>query len=103
MHASAARSSCCFAEKIEECLGRPRQHDFHAPRTIDLDILYYDNLHFALPSLTLPHPRIQDRPFVLCPLADIRPSLVLPGWERTIAKHLGTFPAATLPQPVGAF
>ncbi|MEI8292364.1 MAG: 2-amino-4-hydroxy-6-hydroxymethyldihydropteridine diphosphokinase [bacterium] len=90
-------------QSIEQKLGRPHQHAFHAPRTIDLDILYYDNLHFTLPELTLPHPRIQDRPFVLCPLADICPDRILPGWETSIAARLASFPAAELPHAMAVF
>lgn len=88
---------------IERTLGRPSDHAFHAPRTIDLDILYYDNLHFTLPELTLPHPRIRERAFVLCPLADISPDRILPGWEKSIAEHLAGFESASLPQPVAVF
>ena len=90
-------------QRIEQALGRPREHAFHAPRTIDLDILYYDNLHFILPELTLPHPRISERAFVLCPLADICPYRILPGWGKSIAACLAEFPAESLPQAVADF
>jgi len=90
-------------QSIEQTLGRPREHAFHAPRTIDLDILYYDNLHFTLPELTLPHPRISERPFVLCPLADICPERMLPGWGKSIVARLTEFPAESLPQAVADF
>ena len=90
-------------QRIEQALGRPREHAFHAPRTIDLDILYYDNLHFILPELTLPHPRISERAFVLCPLADICPDRILPGWGKSIAARLAEFPAESLPQAVADF
>ena len=90
-------------QSIEQTLGRPRDHAFHAPRTIDLDILYYDNLHFTLPELTLPHPRISERPFVLCPLADICPERILPGWEKSIAERLAEFSAGDLPKAVACF
>jgi len=90
-------------QSIEQTLGRPREHAFHGPRTIDLDILYYDNLHFTLPELTLPHPRISERPFVLCPLADICPERMLPGWGKFIAARLAEFPAESLPQAVADF
>jgi 2-amino-4-hydroxy-6-hydroxymethyldihydropteridine diphosphokinase len=90
-------------QSIEQTLGRPRDHAFHAPRTIDLDILYYDNLHFTLPELTLPHPRISERPFVLCPLADICPDRILPGWKNSIAARLAEFPHELLPQAVSDF
>jgi 2-amino-4-hydroxy-6-hydroxymethyldihydropteridine diphosphokinase len=90
-------------QSIEQTLGRPREHAFHAPRTIDLDILYYDNLHFTLPELTLPHPRISERPFVLCPLADICPDRILTGGGKSIAARLAEFPAESLPQAVADF
>ena len=48
------------------------------PRTIDLDILLYDNLEQDTARLTIPHPRMHERAFVLLPLADINPDLVLP-------------------------
>jgi 2-amino-4-hydroxy-6-hydroxymethyldihydropteridine diphosphokinase len=88
---------------IEQNLGRPREHAFHAPRTIDLDILYYDNLHFTLPELALPHPRISERAFVLCPLADICSDRILPGWAKSIAARLAEFPADSLPHAVADF
>ncbi|HSP42872.1 MAG TPA: 2-amino-4-hydroxy-6-hydroxymethyldihydropteridine diphosphokinase [Luteolibacter sp.] len=64
---------------IEEQLGRTRGAERNAPRTIDLDLLYCGELQTADTDLTLPHPRIAERRFVLQPLADIRPRLVLPG------------------------
>ncbi|MFM8716687.1 MAG: 2-amino-4-hydroxy-6-hydroxymethyldihydropteridine diphosphokinase [Spartobacteria bacterium] len=90
-------------QRIEQALGRPREHAFHAPRTIDLDILYYDNLHFTLPELTLPHPRISERAFVLCPLADICPDRILPGWKKSIAARLCELPPESLPKAVASF
>lgn len=90
-------------QQIEQILGRPSSHAHHAPRTIDLDILYYDNLHFTLPELTLPHPRIHERPFVLCPLGDIRPDLILPGWDKTIAELVSTLESREIPQAAGHF
>jgi 2-amino-4-hydroxy-6-hydroxymethyldihydropteridine diphosphokinase len=90
-------------QRIEQTLGRPRDHAFHAPRTIDLDILYYDNLYFTLPELTLPHPRISERAFVVSPLADICPERILPGWEKSIAQRLAEFSAGDLPKAVAGF
>ena len=80
-------------QRIEIALGRPRNHGFHAPRTIDLDLLYIDQLAFSLPDLTLPHPRIAERLFVLCPLNDICPDRILPGWTDNIRAHLAAFPS----------
>jgi 2-amino-4-hydroxy-6-hydroxymethyldihydropteridine diphosphokinase len=90
-------------QRIEQNLGRPREHGFHAPRTIDLDILYYDNLHFNLPQLTLPHPRIAERPFVLAPLVDLCPDRVLPGWSMTIGQRFQEIPSQTIPKSVAVF
>ncbi len=65
--------------EIETVLGRPNNHPRNSPRTIDLDLLYCDGLTQADANLTLPHPRIAERAFVLFPLADVRPRMILPG------------------------
>lgn len=75
-------------QDIEKELGRPAEHARNAPRPIDLDLLYCDNLTLATPELLLPHPRISGRLFVLKPLCDIRPDLVLPNSPRTMAQLL---------------
>ncbi len=66
-------------QAIEIDLGRPAIHAKNSPRPIDLDLLYCDNMTLSSPTLTLPHPRMTQRLFVLKPLADLRPDLVLPG------------------------
>jgi len=66
-------------QAIEAGLGRPKERSFHGPRTVDLDLLYCDDLKLSHPSLTLPHPRIAERLFVLTPLRDICPNRILPG------------------------
>ncbi len=71
-------------QQFEETLGRPRQHEHNAPRTIDLDILYCGNEIIKDPVLTLPHPHMHERRFVLQPLVEIRPDLVVPGLGRTV-------------------
>jgi len=63
---------------IEAAQGRIRQEK-NGPRVIDLDLLLYDDLTLTLPELTLPHPRLHLRAFVLHPLAEIAPDLPLPG------------------------
>jgi 2-amino-4-hydroxy-6-hydroxymethyldihydropteridine diphosphokinase len=88
-------------QRIEHQLGRPADHAFHAPRTIDLDILYLDNLGFVLPELAVPHPRIAERPFVLLPLADIAPNRLLPGFDETPAALAAKIPHP--PKAVGFF
>ena len=62
---------------LETHLGRLPSIRF-GPRKIDLDILFYDDLVLDTPELTLPHPRLHERAFVLVPLADLAPDLVHP-------------------------
>jgi len=64
--------------EIERRFGRLRGEK-NGPRTLDLDLLLYDDCHVELPELTLPHPRLHLRAFVLQPLAEIAPDLHLPG------------------------
>lgn len=65
-------------QAIEVSLGRPPVRPKGEPRTIDLDLLLYDDLAIELPGLTIPHPGLAKRPFVLLPLCDIAPSLAHP-------------------------
>lgn len=65
-------------QSIEQKLGRPSLREKNSPRTIDLDLLYLDDLIWQDDVLTLPHPRITMRQFVLLPLADICPDRTLP-------------------------
>lgn len=67
---------------LEQALGRPRQHEKWGPRIIDLDLLIYGRERRDGPELTLPHPGIIERNFVLYPLADIAPDLDVPGLGR---------------------
>ncbi len=69
--------------EVERFLGRVRG-ERHGPRTIDLDLLLYGEAVRSGPELTLPHPRMQDRLFVLEPLAAIAPDAVHPVLRRTI-------------------
>ena len=73
---------------IEEAMGRVREGERNAPRTLDLDLLYVGEEECATEDLTLPHPRIAERVFVLQPLVDIRPHMVLPGEVVTVAEQL---------------
>ena len=90
-------------QRLEQILGRPASHARHAPRTVDLDILYYDNLAFALPELTLPHPRITERGFVLTPLADVAPDRILPGQLKKISELLKKISAESKSTAVADF
>jgi 2-amino-4-hydroxy-6-hydroxymethyldihydropteridine diphosphokinase len=62
-------------QAIEQAAGRERPYR-NAPRTLDLDILLYDELTLDSPALTIPHPRMDQRAFVLVPLAEIAPQRV---------------------------
>lgn len=64
---------------IERAQGRIRDQHKNGPRTLDLDLLLYDDCVMVTPSLTLPHPRLHERAFVLYPLAELDPELVIPG------------------------
>ncbi len=70
--------------QIEESLGRKRDHPKNVSRKIDIDLLYYGDCKMDNERLQLPHPRIHLRKFVLQPLADIRPDLVLPNERKTV-------------------
>ena len=73
---------------IEQNLGRRPSATRNSPRVIDLDLLYCEDVVISTPRLTLPHPRIAERLFVLRPLADIRPKLILPTFSRNVEELL---------------
>ena len=76
-----------LAKKIEAKLGRAPSFP-NAPRPIDIDILLYGDEVFSDKELTIPHPRLAERAFVLMPLAEIAPDLVHPKNEKTIKELL---------------
>jgi 2-amino-4-hydroxy-6-hydroxymethyldihydropteridine diphosphokinase len=67
-------------QTVERVFGRDRAHEQRwGPRTLDIDILAYDDLVLNEPDLTLPHPRFRERAFVLVPLAEIAPTRIIAG------------------------
>lgn len=77
---------------IENAMGRVRTSDRNAPRTLDIDIIYAGDMRIDSPDLRVPHPQWFTRRFVVRPLADVRPDLVLPDTDRTVAEHLLSLP-----------
>jgi 2-amino-4-hydroxy-6-hydroxymethyldihydropteridine diphosphokinase len=81
-----------FVKEIETTVGRVASRRW-GPRAIDIDILLYGCEVVSLPHLTIPHPRICERVFVLAPLAEIAPELVIPGQRQTVATLLSQLPS----------
>src|SRR5213079_2103197 len=73
---------------VEESLGRKRDHAKNISSKIDIDLLYADDLNVNNERSRLPHPRMHLRKFVLQPLADIRPDLLLPNQTKTVRELL---------------
>jgi 2-amino-4-hydroxy-6-hydroxymethyldihydropteridine diphosphokinase len=81
--------------EIERELGRTREIA-KGPRTLDIDILLYDDATIRTESLEVPHPRMTERRFVLAPLADLAPELRHPITGRTVREMLAAAPPETL-------
>jgi 2-amino-4-hydroxy-6-hydroxymethyldihydropteridine diphosphokinase len=80
-----------FCNGIEKSCGRVRTFP-NAPRTLDLDILLFDNLVICEKWLVIPHPRLQERRFVLEPLAQIAPEVIHPVLRKSIRSLLESCP-----------
>ncbi|OQA26836.1 MAG: 2-amino-4-hydroxy-6-hydroxymethyldihydropteridine pyrophosphokinase [Verrucomicrobia bacterium ADurb.Bin345] len=77
---------------IETEMGRLRSLDRYAPRGIDVDVIYFGSLRIESGGLFVPHRQWKKRRFVLQPLADVRPDLMLPGETRTVRQVLDALP-----------
>ena len=73
-------------QNLETIAGRERSF-LNAPRTLDLDIIFYGDVALNSPRLTLPHPRWQERAFVLVPLAEISPNKVSPAFLLSVSNQ----------------
>lgn len=76
-----------YLKSIETRFGRAQSFP-NGPRVLDIDILFYGNEVLNAPTLTIPHPRLSERMFVLAPLAEIAPALLHPTLEKTISELL---------------
>ena len=72
-------------QQIEQELGRPSEHGNNESRVIDLDIISFGLLQMKSENLTVPHKRVAERRFVLAPLAELAPHLVLPGFHENVS------------------
>lgn len=80
-------------QRIERALGRDRAAERRwGPRTLDLDLLLVGQERLDLPGLTVPHPRLAERRFVLVPLAELDPDLRPPGADATVGRLLARLP-----------
>jgi 2-amino-4-hydroxy-6-hydroxymethyldihydropteridine diphosphokinase len=74
--------------KIEHGLGRKRKNEKYISRTIDIDILFYENQIIENTELIVPHPRMHERKFVLVPFCEIAPDFIHPVLHRTMREIL---------------
>ena len=75
--------------KIEQLMGRERKEKY-GPRTIDVDILFFNDEIIDQPGLVIPHPELQNRRFVLVPLAEVAASFQHPALHRSISELLNS-------------
>ena len=80
-----------FTKTVQQEVGRVERFR-NGPREIDIDILFYDNVVYKDKELEIPHPRLQERDFVLQPFSDINPNFPHPVLKKTIRELLATLP-----------
>jgi 2-amino-4-hydroxy-6-hydroxymethyldihydropteridine diphosphokinase len=79
--------------ELEQAFGRAPKKIVNEPRPLDLDLIAFGQERRNSPELTLPHPRAHLRKFVLQPLSEIAPELILPGQSQTVSQLLAALPA----------
>lgn len=89
-------------QSLEYELGRVRSDIPNEARALDLDLLTFGDMELLSEDLVLPHPRAHQRGFVLAPLAELAPDLVLPGQVRSVTELLKDLPHDPLLLPVEA-
>src|SRR5690349_13104977 len=80
-----------FTQVVQKEVGRVERFR-NGPREIDIDILFYDDVVYKDDALEIPHPRLQERDFVLQPFSDINPDFLHPVLKKTIKELLDTLP-----------
>lgn len=80
-----------FIKEVEKKLGRQKRF-VNGPREIDIDIIFYDNKIIKNTKLSIPHPRMHERDFVLKPIADIAPKTIHPIFNKTVQQLLRELP-----------
>jgi len=85
---------------LEKEFGRQSKKVLNEPRPMDLDLIAFGQEVRATAELTLPHPRAHERRFVLQPLSEIAPELILPGQSKTVAELLAAFPPDPTMRPI---
>jgi 2-amino-4-hydroxy-6-hydroxymethyldihydropteridine diphosphokinase len=98
----APRELLALLLRVERSANRRRDGVRWGARTLDLDLLIYGDRIVSEPGLSVPHPGIAARPFVLAPLAELAPALVIPGTGRSVAALLAELPGGSV-QPAGLF
>jgi 2-amino-4-hydroxy-6-hydroxymethyldihydropteridine diphosphokinase len=86
--------------ELEKVFGRRPKKVLNEPRPLDLDLIAFGDEVRSTPQLTLPHPRAHLRRFVLAPLNEIAPDLILPGQTKTVAELLAALPAGEVCEKV---
>ena len=91
--------AACLA--VEDEFGRTRPMEW-APRTLDIDLLLYNDLLSDDPEMRIPHPHLHERAFVLAPLSEIAPDLIHPRLQKTVRELVAALPLCTDLTPLRA-